>query len=70
MKPAKLTIRVDLGGDRALGPRKIRLLEVIDKTGSISEAGRELSISFTRAWRMVDELKGCFRASGELTQAD
>jgi len=62
MKAPKLTIRVDLGGGRALGPGKIRLLETIEKTGSISEAGRELSISFPRAWRMVDDLKGCFRA--------
>jgi molybdate transport system regulatory protein len=57
----KLTIRVDLGGGRALGPGKIRLLEAIDKTGSISEAGRELNMSYKRAWQMVDDLKGCFR---------
>src|ERR1700722_4928870 len=58
----KLTIRVDLGDGRALGPGKIRLLEAIDKTGSILEAGRELNMSYKRAWQMVDDLKGCFRA--------
>jgi molybdate transport system regulatory protein len=58
----KLTIRVDLSGGRALGPGKIRLLEAIDKTGSISEAGRELNMSYKRAWQMVDDLNGCFRA--------
>jgi molybdate transport system regulatory protein len=62
MKVPKLTIRVDLGGGRALGPGKIRLLEAIDKTGSISEAGRALNISFPHARRMVEDLKGCFRA--------
>jgi molybdate transport system regulatory protein len=58
----KLTIRVDFGGGRALGPGKIRLLEAIGKTGSISEAGRELNSSYHRAWEMVDDMKGCFRA--------
>jgi molybdate transport system regulatory protein len=62
MKAPKLTIRVDLGGGRALGPGKVRLLEAIDKAGSISEAARELNISYPRAWRMVDDLNGCFRA--------
>jgi molybdate transport system regulatory protein len=59
---AKLTIRVDLGGGRGLGPGKIRLLEAIDKTGSISEAGRQLNTSFSRAWHMVSDLKKSFRA--------
>jgi molybdate transport system regulatory protein len=63
MEMPKLTLRVDLGAGRALGPGKIRLLEAIDKTGSISEAGRELNISYRRAWSMVDDVKGCFRGS-------
>ncbi len=63
MQVSKLTIRIDLGGGRALGPGKIRLLEAIDKTGSISEAGRELNISYSRAWSMVNDIKGCFRGS-------
>jgi molybdate transport system regulatory protein len=62
MKAPKLTIRVDLGDGRALGPGKIRLLEAIGKTGSISEAARKLNISYHRAWEMVDDMKGCFRA--------
>src|SRR5579864_5512432 len=36
-----LTLRVDLGSGRALGPGKIRLLEAIAETGSISKAGRK-----------------------------
>src|SRR4051812_12679176 len=40
MGDIRLTVRVDFGADRALGPGKIRLLEAIDKTGSISQAGR------------------------------
>jgi molybdate transport system regulatory protein len=58
----QLTIRVDLGDGRALDPGQIRILEAIDKTGSISEAGRELNISYSRAWQMVNDLNRCFRA--------
>ena len=47
---AKLTLRVDLGNGRALGPGKIRLLEAIEKAGSISQAGRKLGMSYRRAW--------------------
>src|SRR5262249_61349029 len=57
----RLTVRVDFGSDRALGPGKIRLLEAIDKTGSISEAGRSLDMSYRRAWLLVDDMNHCFR---------
>ena len=56
----KLTLRVDLGNGRALGPGKIRLLEAIQKTGSISQGGRMLGMSYRRAWLLVDDMNGCF----------
>ena len=40
----------------ALGPGKISLLEAIDRTGSISAAGRELQMSYRRAWNLLDEI--------------
>ena len=58
---SRLTVRVDLGSGRALGPGKIRLLEAIAKTGSISEAGRHLGMSYRRAWLLVDDMNNCFR---------
>ena len=61
MEAPKLTLRVDLGGGRALGPGKIRLLEAIEKTGSISQAGRKLGMSYRRAWLLVDDMNNCFR---------
>src|SRR6202142_2706849 len=61
MDATKLTLRVDLGGGRALGPGKIRLLEGIEKTGSISQAGRKLGMSYRRAWLLVDDMNNCFR---------
>jgi len=57
----RLTLRVDLGSGRALGPGKIRLLEAIQKAGSISQAGRTLGMSYRRAWLLVDDMNGCFR---------
>jgi molybdate transport system regulatory protein len=55
------TLRVDLGSGRALGPGKIRLLEAIGETGSISQAGRKLGMSYRRAWLLVDDINKCFR---------
>jgi molybdate transport system regulatory protein len=61
MGGARLTVRVDFGSKRALGPGKIRLLEAIQKTGSISQAGRALDMSYRRAWLLVDDVNRCFR---------
>jgi len=58
---ARLTLRVDLGGDRAIGPGKIRLLEAIGDTGSITKAGVALGMSYRRAWLLVDDMNNCFR---------
>jgi molybdate transport system regulatory protein len=57
----RLTLRIDFDEDRALGPGKIKLLELIDKHGSISEAGRQMGMSYRRAWVLVDNLNRCFR---------
>jgi len=61
MDTLRLTLRVDLGNGRALGPGKIRLLEAIASTGSISQAGRQLGMSYRRAWLLVDDMNSCFR---------
>ena len=68
MSNVRLTVRVDFGADRALGPGKIRLLEAIGKTGSISRAGRALGMSYRRAWLLVDDMNRCFRAPVVMTQ--
>lgn len=63
----RLTIRMDFAPDRRLGPGKVALLEAIDGAGSISGAGRALSMSYRRAWLLVDELNTTF--SGPLVAA-
>jgi molybdate transport system regulatory protein len=58
---ARLTIRVDLGKGGALGPGKVRLLELIRSHGSISEAGRVMGMSYRQAWLLVDNLNRSFQ---------
>ncbi len=68
MADVRLTVRVDFGADRALGPGKIRLLEAIGKTGSIARAGRSLAMSYRRAWLLVDDMNRSFREPVIVTQ--
>ena len=45
-----------------LGPGKAELLEHIRDTGSISAAGRDMKMSYKRAWMLVEEMNAAFRA--------
>ncbi|MBV8911903.1 MAG: LysR family transcriptional regulator [Acetobacteraceae bacterium] len=59
----RLTLRIDFDGGRALGPGKVRLLELIGETGSISAAGRAMGMSYRRAWLLIDALNKTFRTA-------
>jgi molybdate transport system regulatory protein len=65
---AKLTLRVDFDDATRLGPGKVRLLELIGERGSISAAGRDMGMSYRRAWLLVDSLNRCFKEPVVLTQ--
>jgi molybdate transport system regulatory protein len=56
-------LRVVLGPGIALGPGKADLLEAIAETGSISAAGRQLKMSYRRAWLLVEELNNSFKSA-------
>lgn len=56
MTKSKLSLRIDLPGGGRIGPGKVRLLELIEETGSISAAGRGMNMSYRRAWMLVDSL--------------
>lgn len=56
----RLTFRLILGDDIALGPGKVQLLEAIRETGSIAAAGRAMGMSYKRAWHLVDTMNRCF----------
>jgi molybdate transport system regulatory protein len=64
----KLTLRVEFGPERAIGPGKVRLLELIQETGSIAAAGRAMGMSYRRAWLLVDSLNRCFHDPVVVTQ--
>lgn len=53
--------RVDFGESCAIGPGKIALLEAIARSGSLSQAARELGMSYRRAWLLLDSLNSSFR---------
>jgi molybdate transport system regulatory protein len=43
-----------------LGPGKAELLERIRDTGSIAAAGRQMEMSYKRAWMLVEEMNAAF----------
>src|ERR1700727_2895208 len=45
-----------------VGSAEINLLEAIQKGGSLSQAARDLRISYKHAWLLVDSLKYAFRS--------
>jgi len=57
----KFRLRVVFGPDEMMGPGKAELLERIDATGSISAAGREMRMSYKRAWQLVETMNTMFR---------
>lgn len=56
----RISMRLDLGLGKRLGPGKVSLLEAIRRQGSIAGAGREFGMSYRRAWLLVDELNRMF----------
>lgn len=55
------SLRLQLSPQSRLGPGKVALLEAIEATGSISAAGRAMTMSYRRAWLLVDDLNRMFR---------
>lgn len=58
----RLRIRIVFGDHEMIGPGKAELLELIDRCGSIAAAGREMGMSYKRAWELVGTLNAMFRA--------
>lgn len=57
----RLRIRIIFGDEDMFGPGKAELLERIDRCGSIAAAGREMGMSYKRAWELVSTLNAMFR---------
>ncbi len=60
MKKLTVTLRIDFDADHAIGPGKIALLEKMRACGSLSQAARELGMSYRRAWELLNDLNHCF----------
>jgi molybdate transport system regulatory protein len=61
MAKAIVRFRVDFDTAHSVGPGKVELLEHIRETGSLSQAGREIGMSYRRAWLLLDSLNASFR---------
>lgn len=59
---AAVSVRLRFGEEARLGPGKIALLEAVARTGSIAAAGREMTMSYRRAWLLIDSLNRMFDA--------
>lgn len=61
-EPLKIKLQLYCGDEIAMGPGKADLLEAIRRSGSISGAGRDLGMSYRRAWLLVDAMNRCWRS--------
>lgn len=57
----RLRIRIIFGEAEMIGPGKAELLERIDRTGSLAAAGREMGMSYKRAWELIGTLNAMFQ---------
>lgn len=56
----KIQTRLILNDEIAFGPGKADLLDAIAASGSISAAGKQMGMSYRRAWLLVDTMNRCF----------
>jgi molybdate transport system regulatory protein len=60
MPSLSVRLRVDFSADCSIGPGKVALLEAIRASGSLSQAARELRMSYRRAWLLLQSLNTSF----------
>ncbi len=53
--------RIDFGEHSFVGPGKVALLEAVRDAGSLSQAARDIGMSYRRAWLLLESLKQSFR---------
>jgi molybdate transport system regulatory protein len=52
--------RVDFGSGCSVGVGKVELLEAIARSGSLSQAAREMRMSYRRAWLLLNDMNSSF----------
>lgn len=63
MTKPTVRLRVDFATLCCVGPGKIALLEAIQRTGSLSQAARELGMSYLRGWQLLRSVNSSFRVA-------
>lgn len=58
----RLRLRLVRRAGIAMGPGRADLLGYIQENGSIAAAGRQMGMSYKRAWALVESMNGTFRA--------
>ncbi len=59
---AQLKLSIVLQSGARIGPGKVKLLESIRDTGSISAAARDMGMDYKRAWLLLDSMNQAFDA--------
>jgi molybdate transport system regulatory protein len=64
VQPADLVLRIRVTSNKVLviGPGRADLLMHIVQTGSIAAAGRQMGMSYKRAWALVEAMNTTFAA--------
>jgi molybdate transport system regulatory protein len=57
----RIRLRIDFDGENYIGHGRIELLELIGRHGSISQAAKAMSMSYKRAWYLIDGFNAMFR---------
>src|SRR5271169_6388787 len=61
MRNPVIRFRIAFAENSSVGPGKIDLLAAIRDSGSLSQAARDLGMSYRRAWLLIDSFKKAFR---------
>ena len=56
----EIRFRIDFDECCSVGVGKVRLLESIGRSGSLSHAARDIGMSYRRAWLLIDSMNGEF----------
>jgi molybdate transport system regulatory protein len=65
----RIRLKISFAEEARLGPGKMDLLEAVARTGSISAAGRDLGMSYRRAWTLLDSVNTMFGQAAIETSA-
>jgi len=62
------SIWIECNGERFFGPGPVELLELINDTGSISQATKQMEMSYKKAWEIINSLNTEARQPFVITQ--